>query len=83
MRPKLINVKPLDGFKLLLEYANNERRVLDTEYWLSKPMYESLRDKKMFETVKVSGISIMWANGLDIAPDDLYEYSEPVKEKSA
>jgi hypothetical protein len=83
MRPKLINVKSLDGFKLLLEYANNERRVLETEYWLSKPMYESLRNKKMFETVKVSGISIMWANGLDIAPDDLYEYSKPVKEKSA
>lgn len=83
MRPKLINVKPLDGYRLLLEYANNEKRILDTEYWLSKPMYECLKDKALFDTVKVAGISIVWANGLDIAPDDLYEYSEPVKEKSA
>jgi hypothetical protein len=83
MRPKLIGVKPLDEFKLLLEYANGEKRVLDTEYWLSKPMYESLKNKTMFDTVKIAGISIAWANGLDIAPDDLYEYSELLKEKSA
>ncbi|MBI4733435.1 MAG: DUF2442 domain-containing protein [Rubrobacteridae bacterium] len=83
MRPKLTGVKPLDGFKLLLEYANSEKRILDTEYWLSKPMYESLKNKKMFDTVKIAGISITWANGLDIAPDDLYEYSELVEGKSA
>ena len=67
----------------MLEYANGEKRILDTEYWLSKPMYECLKNKALFETVKVAGISIVWANGLDIAPDNLYEYSEPVKEKSA
>jgi hypothetical protein len=83
MRPKLVGVKPLDGFKLVLEYANGEKRILNTEYWLSKPMYESLKNKNMFDTVKIAGISIAWANGLDIAPDDLYEYSELVKEKSA
>jgi hypothetical protein len=83
MRPKLTDVRPIDGYKLLLEYANGEKRILDTEYWLSKPMYESLKNKKMFDTVKMAGISIAWANGLDIAPDDLYEYSEPAKEKSA
>lgn len=83
MLPKLIEVTPLDGYKLLLKYQNGESRILDTTYWLEKPMYKELKNNTLFNTVKVCGITISWINGQDIAPDDLYEYSEPIKEISA
>ena len=83
MRPKLNNVKPLDGYRLLLEYANGEKRILDTSYWLEKPMYQELKNEALFNTVKLTSITVMWVNGQDIAPDDLYEYSVPISEMSA
>ncbi|CAA7601142.1 Protein of unknown function DUF2442 [Acididesulfobacillus acetoxydans] len=78
MIPKLFQVKPLEGYRLLLEYSNGEKRILDTSYWLEKPMYQELKNVTLFNTVKISGITVMWVNGQDIAPDDLYEYSLPV-----
>lgn len=83
MLPKLINVQPLPEYRLLLEYANGEKRILDTSFWLEKPMYKELKDEIIFSTVKVAGITVMWVNGQDIAPDDLYEYSVPTSVLSA
>ncbi len=80
MTPKLSNVKPLEGYRLLLEYSNGEKRILDTSYWLEKPMYQKLKNEILFNTVKIAGITVMWVTGQDIAPDDLYEFSLPVAE---
>lgn len=75
MTPKLFKVKPLEGYRLLLEYSNGEKRTLDTAYWLDKPMYQELKNKTLFNTVKIEGITVVWIHGQDIAPEDLYEYS--------
>lgn len=83
MLPKLLDVKPIEGFQLLIKYENGETRILDTSYWLEKPMYRELKNEILFNTVKVCGITVMWVNGQDIAPDDLYEYSKPLNEMSA
>jgi hypothetical protein len=83
MIPKLLNVKPIEGYRLLLDYENGEKRILDTSYWLEKPMYMELKNEVLFNTVKISGITVMWVTGQDIAPDDLYEYSLPETEMSA
>jgi hypothetical protein len=32
MIPKLLNVKPIEGYRLLLDYENGEKRILDTSY---------------------------------------------------
>jgi hypothetical protein len=63
MRPKLIDVKPIEGYRLLLEYMNGEKKILDTSYWLEKQMYMELRNEELFKTVKLAGITVMWVNG--------------------
>ena len=80
MIPKLLQVKPLEGYRLFLEYSNGEKRILDRSYWLEKPMYQELKNETLFNTVKISGITVTWVTGQDIAPDDLYVYSLPVVE---
>ena len=43
--------------------------------YLDKGIFQELKDKKKFKTVRVSFDSIEWANQADIDPEILYEKS--------
>ena len=66
------SVKPLDGYMLLLTFANNEQRCYDIKPLLDSGVFKSLKDPTMFNTVRVCFDSIAWANQVDIAPETLY-----------
>lgn len=72
---KLINVTPLDDYKLLIEYENFEKRIFDVKPYISGSWYGMLSDKSFFKTVHISGKTVEWADGQDIAPHELYELS--------
>ena len=44
---------------------------------LDKPFYRNLKKLGIFKTVKVADITIEWATGEDICPDELYNNSIP------
>jgi len=71
----IIGVKPLEDYKLLITFENQEKRVFDMKPYLDKGIYKELRDKKLFRTVRVSFDSIEWGNEADIDPEFLYEKS--------
>ncbi|NMB44505.1 MAG: DUF2442 domain-containing protein [Clostridiales bacterium] len=71
----VIDVKPLDNYKLELTFENEEKRLFDMKPYLNKGIYSELKDKNMFRTVRVSFDSIEWANKADIDPEFLYEKS--------
>lgn len=75
MRPHIVDVQPLDDYKLFLTFENGEKKIYDMNYWLDKPMFEELRNIDLFKTVKVSGLSIAWIHGQDLCPDELYDDS--------
>ena len=58
MCPKAIDVKPLENYLLLISFDNGEQRVFDVKPYLSHKAFESLKDKKIFDTVKIGGLSI-------------------------
>ncbi len=75
-------VKPLDGFTVHLTFSNGEERDLDLTPYLSGPIFEPIRnDLEYFRTVHVDVETIAWSNGADIAPETLYEDSQPVRVK--
>ncbi|TCK98049.1 uncharacterized protein DUF2442 [Natranaerovirga hydrolytica] len=74
----IINVKPLDAYKLLLTFENNETRVLDMSPYLDKGLYKQLKDVSLFKTVKISFDTIEWANEIDLCPEFAYKKSIPV-----
>jgi len=39
---------------------------------IEKPFYSKLKNQNLFNTVKVSDITLEWAFGGDICPDELY-----------
>ncbi len=75
MRPKAKKVKTLDNYILEIEFDNGEIKRFDVKPYLSHKAFERLKDVKMFNTVKIAGLSIEWENGADICPDELYNNS--------
>jgi len=78
MRPRAIDVKPLEDYRLLIKFSNGEEKVFDVKPYLEDKVFFELKNKELFKTVKVGGLSIEWANGLDICPDELYNKSKKI-----
>ena len=75
MRPRAIEVEPLENYILKIKFDNQEVKKFDVKPYIKYKAFEKLKDKKIFNTVKISGLSIAWINGEDICPDELYSNS--------
>ncbi|MCL2030628.1 MAG: DUF2442 domain-containing protein [Oscillospiraceae bacterium] len=67
-----VEVMPLERYKLLITFDNHERRVFDVEPYLSDSFFAPLGNPSVFQTVRVGPISLEWAGGVDMCPDELY-----------
>jgi hypothetical protein len=68
-------VKPLDGYRVRLEFTDGSQREVDLEKYLHGPIFDPVRnDPQFFRSVKVDKQlgTIVWDNGADIDPDVLY-----------
>lgn len=71
----VVDVKPLEEYKLLLTFENGEKKVFNMKPYLDKGVFRELKEKKLFKTVRVSFDSVEWSNKADIEPEVLYEDS--------
>ena len=77
----ILEVKPLEGFKLLLTFENNEKRNFDVSPYLEVGKFIELKEPSLFNTVKVKFDSIEWCNHLDLDPELLYQESTTPDER--
>ena len=77
MRPRAVNVMPLDDYKLLVTFGNNERKVFSVKPYLKLHPFQELNNITLFNAVKIGGFSVEWPTGQDICPDELYFESLP------
>ena len=75
MVPRPKEVRPLADFCLQVVFENGEIKVYDMSSLIEKPFYSKLKNKSLFDTVKVSDITLEWVTGQDICPDELYNNS--------
>ncbi len=75
LQPKVIDVKPLHDYKLLLTFETHERGVFDVTPYISGEWFGKLQDPAYFNTVRLSGSTVEWIGGQDIAPHELYDHS--------
>ncbi len=68
-------VKPIDDYKLMLTFENNEIRLFDMILYLDKGIFQELKDENLFKAVKISFDSIEWLNEADIDQETLCEDS--------
>ncbi len=79
-RMKPISVKPLENYRLEIEFSNGEKRIFDCKPYLNGDWFEELLEQKKFASVRIAGHTIAWASGQDICPDCLYDNSVLVEE---
>lgn len=73
-----VSVKPIEGYRLFIVFDNGEHRIFDVTPYLEDDFFSPLHNIAVFNTVRVNPLSIEWAGGIDICPDELYYNSEPV-----
>ncbi|MBQ9207390.1 MAG: DUF2442 domain-containing protein [Treponema sp.] len=76
--PIPIAVKPIEDFQLLVTFEDDENRIYDAKPLIKGDWFGQLRDISKFNTAKIVSNTVEWADGQDIAPDELYFVSRPV-----
>ncbi len=80
LRPTAIKVEPMEDYRLSVVFDNGEEKIFDVNPYIHGEWYGELRDKNYFETVGVDGFTVVWKNGQDVCPDELYYTSVPSEE---
>ncbi|RJX17686.1 MAG: DUF2442 domain-containing protein [Desulforudis sp.] len=77
-------VYPIGNHHLILEFDEDDYRVVDIRPFLRGPMFEPLMDGAFFKRARVDHESgtVTWPNGADLDPQVLYENSVPLKLRS-
>jgi len=71
---RVISAKPLDDFKIEVEFSDGTHGVISLKDRLFGPVFEPLKDPDYFEQLTIDEFGVIcWPNGADIAPDALYE----------
>ncbi len=72
----VIDVEPLNDYKLLLTFENGEKRIFDVSPYLDKGIFQELKNEEKFRTVRVRFDRIEWCNQADLDPEFLFEKSK-------
>ena len=79
MGPRPCKVKALQNFLIYVKFNNGEEKIYDMKKILKYPFYKDLQNINNFKKIKISGINIEWETGEDIAPENLYNDSDPIE----
>ena len=73
--PRLEKVKALNDYNIILTYEKSEQRIFDVSPYIKGDWYGKLRDISYFKSVRVVGDTVVWTDGQDLAPHELYDNS--------
>ena len=72
MNPRVKKVNIQENYHLLLLFENGEKKIFDTTPYLEKGIFKELKQKDVFNSVRVIDGTIQWQNEADFCPDTLY-----------
>ncbi|OLN33835.1 DUF2442 domain-containing protein [Desulfosporosinus metallidurans] len=73
----VIEVEPLNNYKILITFENSEKKIFDVSTLInSRPRWQELKNIELFNTVKVWEGTVRWIDGQDICPKWLYDEGE-------
>jgi len=67
-----------DDFHLEVSFDTGETRLFDARPYLQRGMFRRLQDPALFRRAYVTCDTVCWPDGLDLAPETLYDRSVPV-----
>jgi hypothetical protein len=72
----ITDAKHIDSYKIWLKFNDKTEGVIDLESTIvndRRKIFKALRDRESFKKFKVDADTIVWENGLDLAPEFLYD----------
>ena len=76
----VVDVTARNDYTLLLTFRDGQKKVYDARFLLDKPIYSRLRSLPFFLSARAECGTVVWSDGVDIAPEHLYECSVPIEE---
>ena len=78
MIPRVVEVRPLGGYRLWLRFHDGVSGIVDLRAELWGPVFEPLKDETLFAQVSVHPEldTVTWPNGADRAPEFLYRAAQ-------
>jgi hypothetical protein len=78
MIPRVVEVKPLDGYRLWVRFQDGRVGTIELVNELWGPMFEPLKDPDLFFQASVNPEleTVTWPNGADLAPEFLYQAAQ-------
>ena len=70
--PSVVKAEYRGEYLIQLTFNDGTSKTVDFQPWLEGPIFEPLRDVTYFREFFVSGSTVCWPNGADIAPETLY-----------
>ena len=72
------DVHPQPDYTLLLTFTGGNKRVYDARPLLDRPLFAQLKNPAFFLGARAEFGTVIWNDDIDIAPEHLYEHSEPI-----
>jgi len=76
--PRVTEVIPKDGYKLIITFDNGEKRSFDATKLLEMKVFAPLKNPAFFNSVRAEYGTVVWPQDIDYCPDTLYSQSVPV-----
>ncbi len=70
--PQVIAACHISGFIISTRFDDGTEKEIDLSQWFKGPVFEPLKDPKLFKRFFIEGGTLAWPNGVDIAPESLY-----------
>ncbi len=78
LRPTAVKVEAVCAYQILVEFDNGEKKYFDVEPYIQGEWYRKLRILEYFKKVTTDGFTVVWPDGQDICPDELYDLGKLV-----
>jgi hypothetical protein len=82
--PKIKEVEPIEGKKLLVTFSNNIKKIYDCTALLREETFKPLLDNSLFQSVKADkhGFGVIWSDEIDLSESELWINGLPAEQSS-
>jgi hypothetical protein len=71
--PEINKAKRVNGFIIAMRFNDGTEKHIDISQWFKGPVFKALKDPKFFAKFFIDGGTLVWPNGVGIAPEALYD----------
>lgn len=80
--PQVTSARRIRGFIMATQFDDGTEKHVDISQWFRGPVFKPLKDPNFFRKFFIEAGTLAWPNGVDIAPEALYEANDVRKARA-